>query len=166
MAVEVGTHEEALPEDAEAMQPTRRIRFRTGPLVDAQAALALLTTPQRLPRLHPLITRVEELPVRVEGTVRIADFTVHEGVPLLGGLVKWPNSYRGRVALDASKPGTARLSGWSAPGVRVETRYVVLDGVLEETAWISAPWWVDPFVYRTFVEAHRRLLEAVAVTPA
>lgn len=160
--VEVGTHEEPLPADAEAMTPTLRVRFRTPPLHHAQAALELLTTPQRLPMLHPLITRIDEQPARVEGTARVLDFTVHERVPLLGGVVKWPNTYRGRVSLDAATPAIARLSGWSAPGVRIEGRYAIIDEAIEETSWLAAPWWVEPFVFKTFVEAHRRTLEAVS----
>lgn len=144
------------------MQPTRRIRFRTARIVNAQAALERLTTPQLLPQLHPLITRVEEQPERVEGSVHTWDFTVHEGIPMLGGLVKWPNTYRGRVAIDTSKPRIARLSGWSSPGVRVENRFTIVDETIEELSWISAPWWVEPFVFRTFVEAHRRMLETVS----
>lgn len=160
MPVEVGTHDEALPEDAEAMRPTRRVRFRTGKLVNAGAALAQLTTPRLFPMLHPLITRVEEQPVRVDGSARIWDFTVHERVPLLGGLLNLPNRYRGRMALDPSRPHTARLSAWSAPGVRIEGRYSVVEDAIDETSWLSAPWWVEPLVFRIFVDAHRRTLEA------
>jgi hypothetical protein len=144
------------------MTPTRRIRFRTARLLDAHAALAKLTTPSLLPAIHPLITRVEEQPVQTSGSVRSWDFTVHEDVPMLGGLVKWPNTYRGRVRLDATRPELARLSGWSSPGVRVENQYTVRGGAIEQLAWLSAPWWVDPFVERTFIEAHRRLLDAAS----
>jgi len=144
------------------MTPTRRIRFRTARLSDAEAALARLATPQLLPTIHPLISRVEEQPVKTSGSVRSWDFTVHEGVPMLGGLVKWPNTYRGRVSLDATRPERARLSGWSSPGVRVENLYTIRDGAIEQLAWLSAPWWVEPFVLRTFVDAHRRLLRAAS----
>lgn len=140
----------------------RRVRLRTPRLEHPEAALASLLTPARLPELHPLITRIDEEPVREEGTRRIADFLVHEGVPMLGGLVRWPNRYRGRVVLDTARPGEARLSAWSWPGVRIELRYQLIDGSLEERSWVHAPWWVEPFVFRTFVDSHRRTLEAVS----
>ena len=96
-----------------------------------------------------------------DGTKEITDFTIDENVPMLGGLVKVPNRYRGRNVRDDARPGVLRLSGWSSPGVRIELRYDVTPAQLVETLWMSAPWWVEPFVFKTLLHAHRRTLERV-----
>lgn len=166
VSIEVSPHDEPVPPDSEAMSPTRRVRLAAGPVADVDAVLHLLSSPGELPRLHPLITRVEVQQQRREGSREVTDFTIDERVPLLGGLVKWPNRYRGRITRDDAHPGVLRLSGWSAPGVRIEIRYDVTPAQLVETLWLSAPWWGEPFVFKTALRAHQHTLTRVLAPPA
>jgi hypothetical protein len=111
VSIEVSAHDELVPSDAEVISPTRRVRLAIGPVADVGAVLHVLSSPGELPRLHPLITRIEVQQQRREGSREVTDFTIDERVPVLGGLLKWPNRYRGRIARDDARPGILRLSG-------------------------------------------------------
>ena len=159
--VEVSPHDETLPSDSEAMKPTRKVRVSAGPVPDVEAVFRLLSSPHELPRLHPLIGKIEVQSSVRDGSREVFDFTIDEHVPMLGGLVKVPNRYRGRIVRDDSRPGVLRLSGWSSPGVRIEIRYDITPAQVTETLWLGAPWWIEPFVFSTALKAHQRTLEAV-----
>ncbi len=152
------THDEPLPADAEPMTPGYFLQLERRGLVDAQAALKKLTSAEGWPTLHPLIHRVDAQPARVEGSRTVVELTIHERVPLLGGLVQWPNRYRGRFAHDATRPDEARVSGWATAGVRIELRYRVRGDVLEETLWARAPRLLAAFLYATLLDAHEHTL--------
>jgi len=159
--VEVSRHDEALPSDSEPMEPTFRVRLAVGPVNGVESAVKLLSSPQELPRLHPLIEKVDVQSCKRDGPREVTDFTIDERLPILGGLVKVSNRYRGRCMRDDSHPGVLRLSGWSSPGVRIEVRYEITPAQIVETLWLAAPWWAGSFVFKTALKAHRRTLEAV-----
>ncbi|MFZ5446685.1 MAG: hypothetical protein ACOZQL_42250 [Myxococcota bacterium] len=159
--VAVTEHDEAPPEDGEPISPTCRVRFVTGPVRDVARVVERLSTPSEMLTTHPLLTRVEPTGERHEHGVHVIDFALVEQVPVLGGLLRISNRYRGRATRFDAHPQRVRLSGWSFPGVRIEVRFEVRDGQLIETAWVAAPWFVRGFVHRTFIDAHRHLVQAV-----
>lgn len=163
-AVDVSTHDEPLPAEAEPLgQPVQRLRFSlTLPAeVVFSKVLEQLVLPASMPRFHPFITKVYEQPERLEGTRIIRDFEIDEGVPLFAGL-KVPNHYRGRIMLDSKAPDVARLSGWSSPGIRIEARHASpVAGTYVETLWFSAPWLVRAFTRSQLIVAHSRLMQAL-----
>lgn len=145
------------------MGPPRRLRLRL-PLASHHLpkAFTLLADPLQLPRIHPLITSVRaHPPSRDEAGLTRVDFDIDEKVPLWSGGPSVTNHYRARITTFPGQELVLRLSGWSSPNIRIETRYSTYEAGLEETVWFSAPWLVRGFAGRMLLTAHRRTLERV-----
>lgn len=124
---------------------------------------ALLSDPEVLPELHPLIERVW-----ITERTRTADgellrFGLFERIPL--GSIRFPNRYRGEIRKRDGDTSQLELRGESWPAVTTHVRFrfepVSAGTAVEEDLVVSAPAPLLPFVAKTAVEAHRRQLEAV-----
>lgn len=124
---------------------------------------ALLSDPDALPALHPLIERVWITERTRTADGEILRFDLFERIPL--GPLRFPNRYRGEVHRRDGDTTRLELRGESWPAVRTHVRFrfepVSAGTVVEEHLVVTAPAPLLSFVAKTAVDAHRHQLEAV-----
>ena len=138
------------------------LEFTLEAAIGAPAAevFALLTTPERLPEIHPLVVDVRVEPPTTDGVVR---FRVQDRMLLLG---LFPLRFWYSVEMRASPAeGRAVFTSLASPNVTTRTEYELREEGgrtrLRERTALTAPRLLRAFVLRSAREAHERTLRTI-----